>query len=123
MKKSKKNLSNVQHFYKQSEADLSDNPNDLKTMIAQVSAYQKLEKSYKALRSYDQYEEDFEAFSEVVEQLPQYQGKTENIKTKIKEMIEDEEHPEEDFEKLLQEIAFSSQLNATHKDVVDSFLY
>ena len=41
-------------------------------------------------------------------------------KTKIKEMIEDEEHPEEDFEKLLQEIAFSSQLNATHKDVVDS---
>lgn len=108
-------------LYKQSEADLSDNPNDLKTMIAQVSAYQKLEKSYKALRSYDQYEEDFEEFSEVVEQLPQYQGKTENIKTKIKEMIEDEEHPEEDFEKLLQEIAFSSQLNATHKDVVDSF--
>ena len=90
-------------------------------MIAQVSAYQKLEKSYKALRSYDQYEEDFEAFSEVVEQLPQYQGKTENIKTKIKEMIEDEGNPEEDFEKLLQEIAFSSQLNATHKDVVDSF--
>ena len=36
-------------------------------------------------------------------------------------MIEDEGHPEEDFEKLLQEIAFSSQLNATHKDVVDSF--
>ena len=108
-------------LYKQSEAELSDNPNDLKTMIAQVSAYQKLEKSYKALRSYDQYEEDFEEFSEVVEQLPQYQGKTENIKTKIKEMIEDEEHPEEDFEKLLQEIAFSSQLNATHKDVVDSF--
>lgn len=117
----KKEFIECSTLYKQSEADLSDNPNDLKTMIAQVSAYQKLEKSYKALRSYDQYEEDFEAFSEVVEQLPQYQGKTENVKTKIKEMIEDEEHPEEDFEKLLQEIAFSSQLNATHKDVVDSF--
>jgi type I restriction enzyme R subunit len=95
----KKEFIECSTLYKQSEADLSD----------------------KALRSYDQYEEDFEAFSEVVEQLPQYQGKTENIKTKIKEMIEDEGHPEEDFEKLLQEIAFSSQLNATHKDVVDSF--
>ena len=81
----KKEFIECSTLYKQSEADLSDNPNDLKTMIAQVSAYQKLEKSYKALRSYDQYEEDFEAFSEVVEQLPQYQGKTENIKTKIKE--------------------------------------
>ena len=108
-------------LYKQSEAELSDNPNDLKTMIAQVSAYQKLEKSYKALRSYDQYEEEFEAFSEVVEQLPRYQGKMENVKAQIKEILEDEGHPEEDFENLLQEIAFSSQLNATHKDVVDSF--
>ena len=36
-------------------------------------------------------------------------------------MIGDEGHPEDDFEKLLQEIAFSSQINATHKDVVDSF--
>src|SRR5699024_2551784 len=40
-------------LYKQSEAELSENPNDLKTMSAQVSAYQKLENSYKALRSYD----------------------------------------------------------------------
>ena len=53
-------------------------------MIAQVRAYQKLEKSYKAPRSYDQYEDDYEAFSVVVEQLPQYQVKTENVKKKNK---------------------------------------
>lgn len=71
-------------LYKQSEADLSDNPNDLKTMIAQVSAYQKLEKSYKALRSYDQYEEDFEEFSEVCGAVATISRKNGNIKIKIK---------------------------------------
>jgi len=117
----KKEFRDFSNLYVQAEADLSDNPNDLKTMIAQVSAYQKLEKSYKALRSYDQYEEDVEEFSKVVNQLPQYQGKTENVKAKIKEILEEEEEFDDDFDKFLQEITFSSQLNATHKDVVDSF--
>lgn len=117
----KKEFRDLSSQYAQAELDLSENPNDLKTMIAQVSAYQKLEKSYKALRSYDQYEEEVEEFSGVVNQLPQYQGKTENVKAQIKEIIEEEAEMDDDFDNLLQEITFSSQLNATHKDIVDSF--
>ncbi|EAE7185984.1 MULTISPECIES: HsdR family type I site-specific deoxyribonuclease [Enterococcaceae] len=117
----KKEFRDLSSLYAQADLDLSENPNDLKTMIAQVSAYQKLEKSYKALRSYDQYEEEAEEFSYVVNQLPQYQGKTENVKVQIKEIIEEEAEMDDDFDNLLQEITFSSQLNATHKDIVDSF--
>lgn len=117
----KKEFRDLSSLYAQAELDLSENPNDLKTMIEQVSAYQKLEKSYKALRSYDQYEEEVEEFSGVVNQLPQYQGKTENVKAQIKEIIEEEAEMDDDFDNLLQEITFSSQLNATHKDIVDSF--
>lgn len=106
--------------YHQTEDELLENPTDVKAMINQVSAYQKLEKSYKALKSYDEYEEDVERFAEVVEELPTYQGKVENLKVKIKDKLTDEEDIL-DIEELLAGIAFSSHLNATHKEAVDSF--
>lgn len=106
--------------YHQTEDELLENPTDVKAMINQVSAYQKLEKSYKALKSYDEYEEDVERFAEVVEELPTYQGKVENLKVKIKDKLTDEEDIL-DIEELLAGIAFSSNLNATHKEAVDSF--
>ncbi|ANZ94785.1 DEAD/DEAH box helicase [Brochothrix thermosphacta] len=106
--------------YHQTEGELLENPTDVKAMINQVSAYQKLEKSYKALKSYDEYEEDVERFAEVVEELPTYQGKVENLKVKIKDKLTDEEDIL-DIEELLAGIAFSSHLNATHKEAVDSF--
>lgn len=106
--------------YHQTEDELLENPTDVKAMINQVSAYQKLEKSYKALKSYDEYEEDVERFAEVVEELPTYQGKVENLKVKIKDKLIDEEDTI-DIEELLAGIAFSSNLNATHKEAVDSF--
>lgn len=106
--------------YHQTEDELLENPTDVKAMINQVSAYQKLEKSYKALKSYDEYEEDVERFAEVVEELPTYQGKVENLKVKIKDKLIDEEDTI-DIEELLAGIAFSSHLNATHKEAVDSF--
>lgn len=119
-KEVREEFESLAQVYHQAEGKLLVNPTDVKAMINQVSAYQKLEKSYKALKSYDEYEEEIEEFTEFVEAIPNYQGKNENLKVKIKEKLV-EEHDDRDIEELLADITFSSHLNATHKDVVDSF--
>lgn len=105
--------------YKQAEADLDENPNDLKTMINQVKAFQQLEKNYKALKSYDDYEEDAEALEHITTAIPKYKGKAENIRAAIKSQIGEDD--DEEIEDLLEDIVFSSNLNASHEDTVDSF--
>ena len=56
----------------------------------------------------------------ITNQLPQFQGKAENLKAAIKAAAEDEEETL-DIDSLLADIIFSSDLNATHKEKVDSF--
>nr|WP_270329872.1 hypothetical protein [Lactococcus petauri] len=42
---------------------MEENPNDLKRKIAKLKAFQKMEKVYKALKSYDEYEDEIEQFT------------------------------------------------------------
>lgn len=109
----------VQNYF-QAEVALDENPNDIATMINQVRAYQKLEQNYRALKSYDGFEEDTEELAPITNQLPQFQGKAENLKAAIKAAAENEEETL-DIDSLLADIIFSSDLNATHKEKVDSF--
>lgn len=108
----------VQDYY-QAEVALEENPTDVQAMVDQVRSYQKLEKNCKALKSYDEYEEEAETFAPVMDQLPTFQGRAENLKVKIKEKLVDPEiiNPEN----LLEDILFSPQLDAKHKEAVDSF--
>lgn len=105
--------------YQQAEADVEENPNDLKTMVNQVRAFQQLEKSFKALKSYDDYEDDAESLVHITDEIPTYKGKVENLRAAIKSQMggEDEKY----LEDLLKDIVFSSDLNASHEDTVDSF--
>ncbi|AOT56400.1 type I restriction endonuclease subunit R [Weissella soli] len=111
----------VNAYYAAEEA-LTDNPGHLPTMIEQVRAYQKLENSFKALKSYDDYEEEADTLAPIVEQLPTFQGKVENLKAKIKaEVAAGDGDDQIDVDELLADIVFSSTQNATHKENVDSF--
>lgn len=105
--------------YKQAETDLLENPNDLKTMINQVKAFQQLEKNYKALKSYDDYEEEAESLEYITSEMPSYKGKVENLRAAIKAQIGDED--DQELEDLLEDIVFSSNLNVSYEDTVDSF--
>ncbi|QEA55079.1 type I restriction endonuclease subunit R [Leuconostoc citreum] len=110
----------VNHYF-QAEATLEENPGHLPSMIEQVKAYQKLENSYKALKSYDDYENEADDLAPIINQLPTFQGKAENLKAEIKQKIDDDDNEQLDIDQLLADIVFSSTQNATHKENVDSF--
>lgn len=81
-----------------------------------------MENSFKALKSYDDYEEEADELAPIVEQLPTFQGKVENLKAKIKaEVAAGDGDDQIDVDELLADIMFSSTQNATHKENVDSF--
>ncbi|MFZ2381991.1 type I restriction enzyme subunit R domain-containing protein, partial [Leuconostoc falkenbergense] len=107
--------------YFQAEVTLEENPGHLPSMIEQVKAYQKLENSYKALKSYDDYENEADDLAPIINQLPTFQGKAENLKAEIKQKIDDDDNEQLDIDQLLADIVFSSTQNATHKENVDSF--
>lgn len=107
--------------YFQAEVTLEENPGHLPSMIEQVKAYQKLENSYKSLKSYDDYENEADDLAPIINQLPTFQGKAENLKAEIKQKIDDEDNEQLDIDQLLADIVFSSTQNATHKENVDSF--
>ncbi|MCE4994340.1 type I restriction endonuclease subunit R [Staphylococcus xylosus] len=105
--------------YQQAEAELDENPNDLKAMINQVRAFQQLEKNFKALKSYDDFEEDAKSLEHITDEIPTYKGKVENLRAAIKSQAVEDGNKE--IEQLLEDIEFSSNLNASHEDTVDSF--
>lgn len=112
-------FNDLAQIYQQAAFEVEKNPNDFKTMVHQVRVFQQLEKSYKALKSYDDYEEDAESLEPITNEITTYKGKVENLRAAIKSQRGDEEG--EDIEDLLKDIEFSSNLNASHEDTVDSF--
>lgn len=107
--------------YEEATRNLTENPSDLKLKVAKVKAFQTLEKTHKALKSYDEYEED--ESNQVVENFEshfsQYLGEVNNLKGEIKAELVDID-PVIDFEELLKEVEFSSQLGASGTDIINS---
>ena len=104
--------------HKQTEFELSQNPNDFKAIANHVKAYQKLETCLKALQSYDAYEEDAESLEYITSEMINYRGKVENLKAELKSKLDD---GEEDQDNLIADIVFSSDLNPHQEEMVDSF--
>ncbi|MBS4460728.1 type I restriction endonuclease subunit R [Lactococcus petauri] len=117
----KTNFEEVRKAYQTTKNQLEENPNDLKRKIAKLKAFQKMEKVYKALKSYDEYEDEIEQFISFDKKMDDYRGNAENLRGEIKHELEDSAGDKPDIDELLQDIEFSSQLNATHEDKVDSF--
>ncbi|WP_374286027.1 DEAD/DEAH box helicase family protein [Lactococcus sp.] len=106
--------------YQQAAQARAENPHDVKAIAAQVAAFQKLEKNAKALKSYDAYEEEEEAFKPMLEEFTQYRGEVENLKASLKELV-DEDDAGIDWEDILSDIRFSSDLSANRLDQVDGY--
>lgn len=119
----KKNFEQILKTYHTASQELSENPNDLKQKMEKLHAFQQLAKTYRALKSYDEYEEEVETYQDFEAHIEDYTGNAENLRGEIKAAIEDEnkEIDQPTIEDLLQDIEFSAQLNATYQDTVDSF--
>lgn len=103
----------------QAKKDLENDPGNIKKKIAQVQAYQQLEKIQRAIKSYEDYEGDFAQLEHIVQSLPEEKGRCENLKAEIRAELEDE--IEEEIDNLLQDIEFSSGQGPVHKERIDSY--
>jgi type I restriction enzyme R subunit len=103
--------------------ELASDPNNIKKKIAQVRAYQKLEKIQRAIKSYEDFEDDFndtaQNFNEILQSLPEEKGHVENLKVEIREELKNEER--EDADDWLKDIEFTSSQRAVHEERIDSF--
>jgi len=103
----------------EAKLDLIADPHNIKNKIAQVRAYQRLEKIHRAIVSYEDYADDYGELKEIILSLPEEKGHCENLKAEIREEMKD--RVLEDTDDLLKDIEFSSSGAAVHKDRIDSF--
>ncbi|MCL2194658.1 MAG: HsdR family type I site-specific deoxyribonuclease [Oscillospiraceae bacterium] len=98
---------------------LALDPNNIKKKIAQVRAYQKLEKIQRAMKSYEDFELDFGELEAIIKTLPEEKGRAENLKAEIREELKDKKR--DDADDWLKDIEFSSGQRAAHEERIDSF--
>ena len=103
----------------QAKLDLVADPHNIKNKVAQVRAYQRLEKIHKAIVSYEDYAVDYEELKEIASCLPEEKGHCENLKVEIRAEMATKVIGDDDD--LLKDIEFSSSGAAVHKDRIDSF--
>ena len=120
-RKVKTDFKAIRKTYQIADKQLLDNPNDLKLKIEKLRAFQKLEKTYKALKSYDEFEDEAEHFADFDQKMVDYRGNAENLRGEIKREIAIVDPNRQTIDELLKDIEFSSQRNAAHEDTVDSF--
>jgi len=100
--------------YEQAKKELVEDPTNLKKKIQLVRTYQSLEKTAKALKSYDDFADDAIVLVPLIQKFTEDIGHIENVKAEIKEAAGG------DDEQLLQDIEFSTSTNA-QVEKIDSF--
>ncbi|KUP21143.1 HsdR family type I site-specific deoxyribonuclease [Paenibacillus sp. DMB5] len=103
----------------QAKRELEIDSHNIKNKIAQVKAFQRLEKIQRAIKSYEDYEEDYKELEHIVKAIPEEKGHCENLKSEIRFELENQTGDEMD--NLLQEIEFTSEQRAVYEERIDSF--
>ena len=103
----------------EAQEELEKDPQNIKKKVEQVRAFQKLEKAYSALRSYENFAEENEQaqLAPIVEKIHTERGNIENLKGEIKEALSGNDHAED----LLGEIEFTTGNRAVYEEKIDSY--
>jgi len=100
------------------KADLADDPQNFKKKAAQVKSFQKLEKIYSALKSYEDFAEESEQLqlAPIVAQIVAEKGVAESLKGELKAELERNPTPGMTYD-----IEFTSKNEAAYKEKIDSY--
>ena len=102
--------------YESAKYELEEDPHNIKKKIAMVKAYQALERTAKAIKSYDDFADDAPGLLLKIKDVQGDNGQIENLKGEIKAAIEDDGGQVVD----ISQIEFSTGTNAI-LEKVDSF--
>jgi len=105
--------------YKEAKKELEQAPNDLMKRLNAIKTFQTMKNLGVAIKSYEEFEEDFAELSDAVDIIVADNGHIENEKAAVKEILADGAEDEVINEAL--EIEFSSDQNATLTERIDSY--
>jgi type I restriction enzyme R subunit len=104
--------------YNAAKAELKDDPTDLKKKIEVVKTFQLVKRHTEAIRSYEEFENDYDELMPVFEIVAADIGHIENIKAEVRDEIgELGGDPPDD----ILDIEFSADQRATLEETIDSY--
>jgi len=109
--------------FQQAKEELAADPEDFRKRVNAIKTYQAMAKLGEAIKSYEEFEDDFSELTPVVETIVENVGHIENEKAAVKEYLENldgDDISEDEIDELLQ-IDFSSDQRATHEEKIDSY--
>jgi len=109
--------------FQQAKEELAADPEDFKKRVNAIKSYQAMVNLGEAIKSYEEFEDDFAELTPVVETIVENVGHIENEKAAVKEYLEGLDSDgisDDEIDDLLQ-IDFSSDQRAIHEEKIDSY--
>ena len=116
----KKELKTAHKKFKEARKELEKAPNDIKKQLQVIKAFQSLSRVEEAVKSYEEYQDDFVQLAPISAVITEEVGNIENLKAEVKQVIEALAPDDEPMPELL-EIEFSSDQRATLEEKIDSY--
>ena len=106
--------------YKEAKKEVEQDPHDLKKRLSAIKTFQTMKNLGEAIKSYEEFEEDFAELSDVIDTIAADNGHIESEKGAVKDILAEQGAEDEEINEAL-EIEFSSDQNATLTEKIDSY--
>jgi len=106
--------------FKAARKELEQDPDDLKKRLNVVKTFQNMKNLGEAIKSYEEFEEDYGALSAITGTITSETGHIENLKAEIKEELKKQDLDDEYIHDVL-EIEFSANQRVTLEEKIDSY--
>ena len=119
-KEVKKSLKKAHKDFVLARQELEQDPTDLKKRLTAIKAFQTMAKTADAIKSYEEFENEFNELSPALEVIKVEVGSIENLKAEVKIQLQEQGATEEEQDELLG-IEFSAYGRATLEETIDSY--
>lgn len=116
----RKEITAAHKAYKEAKRELEQDPNDLKKRLNAIKTFQTMKSLGEAIKSYEEFEEDYVELSDVLDVIVEDAGHIENEKAAVKEILEEQGADDDEISEAL-EIEFSPDQRATLEEKIDSY--
>jgi len=106
--------------FKEARRELEQDPADLSKRLSVIKSFQALKHAADAIKSYEEFEDEYTELAPAIETVAQEIGHMENLKAEVKRQLEEEGFIHDVPDDVL-EIEFSADQRATLEETIDSY--
>lgn len=104
----------------ESRKKLAQDPQNIKSQLSAIKTFQTLSKLEEAIKSYEEYEDEYDKFYNITKTITDEVGNIENLKAEVKEALAEHNMADDEIAEMFK-IEFSSEQRATLEEKIDSF--